>query len=250
MNRKQITVFLILLFVNAVCAFASYAFFTEQIAATAGVPMPKMAVSNAVLGLANAGIVIVIYGIVGLLGLWFARKLDLPGSFSEDGNWRRWFLIPLLLGLACGVIFVIGDIFFAPINGFGPIVHPQFPVSIFASLSAGIGEEMMFRGFVFGLWGLILNGLLKRFNGRPAAMLIANVIAALLFGVGHLGTIMFLAHASSPADLHPVLLVEILALNGVLGLIAGQRYMKDGLIAAAGVHFWNDIVFHVLYGLF
>jgi hypothetical protein len=39
-------------------------------------------------------------------------------------------------------------------------------------------------------------------------------------------------------------------LNGVIGLIAGQRYIKDGLIAAAGVHFWSDVVFHVLYGLF
>jgi hypothetical protein len=28
------------------------------------------------------------------------------------------------------------------------------------------------------------------------------------------------------------------------------RYMKDGLAAAADIPFWNDIVFHVLYGLF
>jgi membrane protease YdiL (CAAX protease family) len=155
-----------------------------------------------------------------------------------------------LLGLACGFIIVIGDMIFAPINGFGPMIHPLFPISIFASLSAGIGEEMMFRGFVFGLWGLILNWMFKRFNGRMAALWIANGIAALLFGVGHLGTIMFLAHASSPADLSPVLWVEILLLNGIMGLLAGQRYMKDGLIAAAGVHFWADMVFHVLYGLF
>jgi hypothetical protein len=24
--------------------------------------------------------------------------------------------------------------------------------------------------------------------------------------------------------------------------------MKDGLVAAAGVHFWTDVVFHVLWG--
>ena len=250
MNRKQLTVFLILLIVYAFCAFATYAFFTDQLVATAGVPMPKMPVSNAVLGLANAGIVLVVYGLLGSIGFWFARKLGLPGIFSEDGNWRRWFLIPLLLGLICGVMVVIGDVLFAPINGFGRMVHPQFPLSIFASLSAGIGEEILFRGFVFGLWGIILNWLLKRFNGRTAALWIANVIAALAFGAGHLGTIVFLAHASSLADLSPVLLVEIFLLNGIIGLIAGQRYMKDGLVAAAGVHFWNDMVFHVMWGLF
>jgi len=104
MNRKQLTVFLVLLVTYAFCAFATYAFFADQLAATAGVPMPDLGVSNAVLGLANAGIVLVVYGIVGWVGFWFA-----------------------------------------PINGFGRLVHPQFPISIFASLSAGIGEEMLFR---------------------------------------------------------------------------------------------------------
>jgi membrane protease YdiL (CAAX protease family) len=249
MNRKQLTIFLVLLVTYAFCAFATYAFFTDQLAVTAGVPMPDLGVSNAVLGLANAGIVLLVYGIVGLIGFWFARKLGLPGIFSEDGNWRRWFLIPLLLGLICGLMVVIGDILFAPINGFGRLVHPQFPMSIFASLSAGIGEEMLFRGFVFGLWGLILRWLLKRFNGLTLALWVADIIAALAFGAGHLGTIMFLTHASSLSDLSPVLLIEIFLLNGIIGLIAGQRYMKDGLVAAAGVHFWTDMVFHVLYGV-
>lgn len=249
-NRKQLTVFLILLAVYAFCAFATYAFFTEQLVATAGVPMPKMPVSNAVLGLANAGIVLVVYGLLGWIGFWFARKLGLPGIFSEDGNWRCWFFIPLVLGLICGVMVVIGDVLFASINGFGRMIHPQFPMSILASLSAGIGEEMLFRGFVFGLWGLILNWLFKRFNGRTGALWIANIIAALAFGAGHLGTILFLTHASSLAELSPVLLIEVFLLNGIIGLIAGQRYMKDGLVAASGVHFWTDMVFHVLYGLF
>jgi hypothetical protein len=42
---------------------------------------------------------------------------------------------------------------------------------------------------------------------------------------------------------------EILLLNGVVGLVAGDQYMKEGLIAAAGVHFWTDIFWHVLWGL-
>ncbi|HLO16177.1 MAG TPA: CPBP family glutamic-type intramembrane protease [Anaerolineales bacterium] len=250
MNRKQLTVLFILLLVYALCAFLTYAFFTDQLAATAGLPMPDLGVSNSVLGLANAGIVLVIYGILGLVGYWFARKLGLPGIFSEDGNWRRWFFLPLLLGLVCGVFVTIGDLLFAPINGFGRLVHPGFPLSIIASVGAGIGEEIAFRGFVFGLWGLILNWLLKRFNGHTVALWIANVIAALAFGAAHLGTIMVLTHASSFAELSPVLLVEIFLINGIIGLIAGWRYMKDGLVAAVGVHFWTDTVFHVLWGLF
>lgn len=249
MHRKQLALFLVLLIIYALSAFLVYAFFADQLIAMAGIPMPDMGVSNAVLGLANAGIVLVVYGAVGLIGYWFARKLGLPGIFSENGNWNRWFVIPLLLGLVCGVMLVIGDLLFAPINGFGRFPHPAFPSSILASISAGIGEEIMFRGFFFGLWGLILTWLLKRFNKRTLVLWIANLIAALVFGAGHLGTVLLLTGASSPAELSPILLAEVFLLNGLIGLIAGERYMKDGLVAAAGVHFWTDMVFHVLWGL-
>ena len=250
MYRKQLTVYLILLVVYAFCIFASYAFFTDQIAASAGVPMPELPAPPAIMGLASAGIYMVLYGLLGWVGYSFARKLGLPGIFSEDGNWRRWFLMPLLLGLVCGLVITVGDLLFAPINGFGRFVHPPFPISILASVTAGIGEEIMFRGFVFGLWGLLLNWLLKRFKGRSAALWIANIIAALAFGAGHLPALFYLTGTTSFAGLNPMLLVEVFLLNGVIGLVAGERYMKDGLVAAAGVHFWNDVVFHVIWGLF
>jgi membrane protease YdiL (CAAX protease family) len=248
--RKQLTIFFILLGVYALSAFLTYTFFADQLAATLGVPMPDMGVPDYVLGLANAGIVLVLYGLLGLAGLWCARKLGLPGIYSEDGNWRRWFFMPLLLGLVCGVAVVVGDVVFANINGLGRISHPGFPASLLASIAAGIGEEIAFRSLVFGLWGLILNWLFKRFNGRNAALWIANVIAALAFGAGHLGTAMFLTGATALVDLNPILVVEIFLLNGLVGIIAGERYMKDGLVAASGVHFWTDVVFHVIWGVF
>ena len=250
MHRKQLTAFFTLLGVYALSAFIGYAFFANQLTAGANVPMPDLGVSNAVLGLANAGIILVVYGILGLAGYWFARKLELPGIFSADGNPRRWFLIPFVLGVIGGIVLVVGDLFFAPINGIGRFPHPPFPASILASVSAGIGEEILTRMFVFGLWGLILNGLFKRFHGRTLALWIANVIAALAFGASHLGTVFILTGASSLSELAPALLAEIFLLNGLLGLVAGERYMKDGLIAAAGVHFWADVVFHVLWGVF
>jgi hypothetical protein len=64
-----------------------------------------------------------------------------------------------------------------------------------------------------------------------------------------MGTVLVLTGATSLAHVSPILLVEIFLLNGVLGLVAGERYIRDGLVAAAGVHFWADIVFHALWGL-
>jgi Type II CAAX prenyl endopeptidase Rce1-like len=250
MNRKQLRVFFSMLIAYALCVFVTYAFFSKQLAAAAGVPMPDMGVSPAALGLENAGIVLVGYGLLGLAGYWLALKVGLPGIFSEDGNWKRWFLIPLGLGAACAVLLILGDSLFAPINGFGRFPHPAFPLSIIASFSAGIGEEILFRGLVFGLWALLLKWALRRFKGRTVALWIANCIAALAFGAGHLGTVFVLTGAKSLAGLSPILLAEVFLLNGIVGLVAGQRYMKDGLVAAFGVHFWSDMVWHVLWGLF
>ena len=109
---------------------------------------------------------------------------------------------------------------------------------------------MAFRGFVFGVWAFILNWLFSRFKGRKAALWIANVIAALAFAAGHLGFIFLMTGASSISQVNPILLTEVFLLNGLIGLLAGERYMKDGLVAAAGVHFWCDVVFHVVWSLF
>jgi hypothetical protein len=250
MHRKQLSVFAILLAVYAVCAFVTYAFFMDQMAASANMPVPDTGFSPAMMGLASAGIIIVLYGLIGLAGYWFARKVGLPGIYSEDGNWRRWLAIPLLLGLVCGIFLMLGDTLFASINGVGHFPHPAFPLSILASVSAGIGEEIAFRTFVFGLWALILNWVLKRFKGRTVALWIANFIAALAFAAGHLPTAIILTGATSIAELNPVMILEIFLLNGAVALVAGQRYMKDGLVAAIGVHFWTDMVWHVLWGLF
>lgn len=250
MHRKQLTVFLILLVAYALSTFIGYAFFFEQMTSVNGITPPATGIPPLTLGLASAGIVFVLYGLFGLAGYWFARRLGLPGIYSEDGNWRHWVGIPLGLGLLCGILLTLGDILFAPFNSLGRFPHPGFPASIFASLGAGIGEEIAFRVFVFGLWALILNWVLSRFQGRTAALWTANVIAALAFGASHLGLIFLLTGAKTITEVNPVLLAEVFLLNGAVGLVAGQRYMKDGLVAASGVHFWTDVVFHVCWGLF
>jgi len=202
-----------------------------------------------VLGLANAGIILVGYGLLGLAGYNFARKVGLPGIFSEEGNWNRWFVTPLLYGIGLGIFLVLVDQLVA-VTGMGiHFPHPAFPFSILASASAGIGEEILMRGFVFGLWAWLLNFIFKRWDKTNVALWIANVIAALAFGASHLYTAALLFGVTDPTALPPIVIAELFLLNGVVGLAAGERYMKDGLVAAIGVHFWTDIVWHVLWPL-
>lgn len=161
---------------------------------------------------------------------------------------QRRIVIVLLINQSC----LLDPSISAPqvLNGVEAIVpgrtHPPFP----ASISAGIGEEILTGMLVFGLWRLILNWLFKRYSGCTAAVWIASLIATLAFGAGHLGTVFILTGASSPAELAPAFLAEVFLPTELIGLVAGERYMKDGLIAAAGVHFWTNVIFHVTWGLF
>lgn len=249
MNRKQLTLFFSLLLIYILCIFLSYALFMDQLTAMVQAPLPDTGLSNPMIGLVNAGIGFLLYGLVGLLGYWFARKLALPGIIAEHGTWSSWLLRPAALGIICGIALLIGDLLFAPMNGLGRFPHPPFPLSILASLSAGIGEEILFRGFVFGLWGFLLKLALRRFVARNTILWLANLIAALAFGAGHLGTVMLLTKANALTDLSTILLVEVFLLNGIVALVAGKVYMKAGLVGAIGVHFWADIIWHVLWGL-
>jgi membrane protease YdiL (CAAX protease family) len=249
MHKKQLIVFSVFLGIYALIAAVSYIFFFEQMTQGATLPTNGPDVPHWVLGLANAGIILVFYGLLGLAGYWFARQLDLPGIFSTDGNWKRWFFKPLVYGVSLGVFLLLVDELVA-ISGMGVnFPHPAFPFSTLASASAAIGEEILTRSFVFGLWAWLLNFIFKRWDKTNVALWIANVIAALVFGASHLYTAALLFGVIDPTALPPVVIAEIFLLNGVIGLAAGERYMKDGLVAAMGVHFWTDIVWHVLWPL-
>jgi membrane protease YdiL (CAAX protease family) len=247
-TRKQLSVFAILLAVNAFLAFAAYTWLPpEQIFQGQTLPPELESVPGWQFGLGNAGIVLVLYGGLGLIGFWLARKAGLPGIFREGAGWRAWVFVPLVTGLIVGILIVGGDLLFTALGDQPGFPHPLFPLSLIASAIAGIGEEILFRLFVMSLWAFLLNLLLRRWNATNLALWLANIIAAFAFAAGHLPAVMVLLNVASPAQLPPLVLAEIFLLNSLLALAAGERFMRDGLVAAVGVHFWADIVWHVVF---
>lgn len=205
------------------------------------------------MALGNAGLILVLYTSLGLLGLWLARKINWPGLYRLTATWRDLWVRPLGWGAVVGLVLVSADLLARRFTSFTGFPHPAFPASILASFTAAVGEEIIFRLFVMSLWAAILAWLFRKLllNYRSGEVIFwtANLIGALAFAAGHMGTAMVLAGVSSPAELPPVMLVELFTLNGLLGLVAGVAFRRDGLLAASGVHFWADIVWHVLYGV-
>lgn len=250
-NRKQLTALGIAVAIYALLAFATYMVIPLEQFVMPGQTLPASLAATPRWQLAakNGAFVLVLYGLVALAAYWFGRKLGLPPTYREGAGWRAWVLWPMLIGLGIGVVLVIADQILARLGSTPGFPHPAFPLSLFASGTAGIGEEILFRGFVMGLWAFLLNLMLKSWNGRSAALWIGNIIAALAFSASHVPSALILLNVTSPTQLPVTTLVELVLLNGFLGLVAGQRYMRDGLVAAMGIHFWADVLWHVIFPL-
>jgi hypothetical protein len=98
-----------------------------------------------------------------------------------------------------------------------------------------------------GLWVFLLNLLLRRWTTTQVALWAGNIIAALAFSVSHIPGIMVILGVTNPAEIPTLIIVEIFLLNSIVSLVAGERYMRNGLVAAIGIHFWTDIVWHVIW---
>ena len=114
-----------------------------------------------------------------------------------------------------------------------------------ASFYGGIAEEIQLRLFVMSFLVWLGCFLSKTADGKPtnAVLWIANILAAVLFGLGHLPTTALLV------PLTPLIIARAIVLNGLIGVACGWLYWKRGLESAMISHFSADLVLHVLLAL-
>jgi membrane protease YdiL (CAAX protease family) len=111
-----------------------------------------------------------------------------------------------------------------------------------ACFYGGIYEELLLRLFVMA--GLIW--LIGRVFPAPPGQVVlgafwaANILASLLFGLGHLPA------TARIAKLTPFIITRALVLNGLAGLVFGVLYLGYGLESAMIAHFCMDILMHLV----
>jgi hypothetical protein len=215
-----------------------------------GTSTPQSQIPKWQLALGSAAFTAALYGVLGFIGLTLWRKLGFPDIWDARVTNRQRFLIPALVGVALGVVVVIGDLIFSPINGIGRFVHPAFPASLLAAIGAGIGEEILFRLFFISFWTWLVGKLILRGRGLTIVYWVVSVVAALAFAAAHLPAFMVILGVSDISQLSPFLLLEVFLLNGLMSIFAAYYFKKYGFLAPVGIHFWADIVWHVLWGLF
>lgn len=212
--------------------------------------LPQTDIAKPILVVANFFLILVVYGLLGLLGLKLARSNGWPAVYKEGETRKNLVYRPFWLGALSALVVIVGSFVFSRFHNLGALPHPVFPFSIAASFGAGIGEELIMRLILMSFWAWLLNLIFRRFNRKDITDWVAVAIAALAFGAAHLAGPLYLYGVASPLDLPLAFIVEMLVLNGVIGVIAGRQMIRYGFIAAVGVHFWTDIFWHVIFGAF
>jgi hypothetical protein len=111
-----------------------------------------------------------------------------------------------------------------------------------ACFYGGIVEEILLRLFLMSVLVWLIGLVWKSSDGAPAlgAFWLANILAAVLFGAGHLPA------TSQLVKLTPMVVARALLLNGIPGVAFGYLYMTYGLEAAMLSHFSLDILLHLI----
>ena len=206
----------------------------------------------------------IIFAIAIFGGLFFAKRVGLTMPILEAVTQKESIvdkvraILPLsvMLGVV-GTLIILGlEIFY-----FQPALAKQLGNSanalnlqtsqpaawkgLLASFYGGIAEEILLRLFVMSFFVWLGRFISKTTEGKPtnAVFWIANILAAVLFGLGHLPATALLVPLTS------LIITRAIVLNGLLGIVFGWLYWKRGLEAAMLSHFSADLVLHVLLAL-
>jgi len=201
-------------------------------------------------------------GLMTFAGLWAGRKLGL-GAPLVDALFRKEAPAYNLRHIGAGAI-VLGVFSAVLIAGLDTVVfgtaldslqdEARLNIALWkgflASFYGGIAEEIQLRLFLLSFVALGIRYVVRLVSGSQGpeglstrVFWTANIIAAILFGLGHLPA------TAELVPLTPLVITRAIILNGVLGLVAGFLYWRRGIEMAMLCHFSADIALHVLLPL-
>jgi membrane protease YdiL (CAAX protease family) len=206
-----------------------------------------------------------LFAVLIALGLFFASRIGLGAPLLEaflkgesiKDRLRAIAPISIIIGVLGSVLIILLDVYVfqpalkaqlgsqASALGLSPAVAPAAWKGFLASFYGGLDEELLLRLCVMSFLAWLGRFISKTADGKPttAVFWVANVLAAILFGLGHLPATSLLV------PLTPLVILRAVVLNGLLGIGFGYLYVTRGLESAMLSHFSADLVLHVLFAL-
>ena len=185
------------------------------------------------------------YGLIlGGVGIFLAKKIGLWKD--EKTITKPPLTTSIILSVVGGLLMILPDLLF--FNGYSEAIKnsyatkPSLPYILATVTYGAVIEEVMLRLFMMSLVAFVLQKLFEKQNDKPSGklLIIANVVSALLFAVGHLpATIMMIGTS-------PLIIARCFLINGGLGFVFGYLYQKYGLryamIAHGGCHILSKLI--------
>ena len=195
----------------------------------------------------------ILLGVVIGVGLWLGGKLGLGAPLLEGWLYKKEPAVKARDSLKAGAMvgIAVGLVLLAIILPVAPHL-PGLPFATAARAAVwkrvlvcfygGIYEEILMRLFLLTLLGWLGARFFQKEKARlsPAVFWVANIIVAILFGLGHL------PNASMVMHITPAVVMLALVLNGIAAIPFGYLYWKRGLEAAIIAHFCADFVLYVV----
>lgn len=247
----------VLLFVLALIVPASYAVLPYALTLASATlepgDLPGVILSTLVKAL--------IYSVLAGIGLFLAGRIGLGLPFIEGwlkkepirDRFRGVLVLSVIVGVVASlIILALSLLVFKPLlllelDRFGITlpedIQPPAWQAFLASFYGGITEEVLLRLFLLTLLAWLGSLMSRDSEGRPTPVVfwIANILAAVLFGLGHLP-----ATVAIGLPLSALVITRAIVLSGLGGLAFGWLYWKRGLESAMLAHFSADIVLHVI----
>jgi hypothetical protein len=199
-----------------------------------------------------------LFALVVWLGLKLSRSLGLgaplleswlTGKPESNANLAQTLRAGLLTAVPLGTALVISLLTLAPrLPNLPFLIAAKLPLwkRFLASFYGGVYEEILTRPFLLTLIAWIANRSWRKSRPRlsNSAFWLANVLAAIIFGLGHLPS------ASLFMPITPLVVFAALTLNGIAGIAFGYLYRRYGLEAAMIAHFSCDVGLFVIGPVF
>jgi len=189
---------------------------------------------------------VIFLGISSYIGTLLAPKVDLHWWILE--YWIKGttipYSVPALLILSVVVAFILAlviivfDVFFSKRMPKYEFEEPTKTQALLASLYGGISEEVLTRLFVMTLFVSLASWI----GVNNFSYWIGIILAAVLFGVGHLPA------AFSLIGKTKIVAIRTILLNTIPGIVFGYLFWKYGIEIAMVTHFFGDIFLHVIIG--
>ena len=190
-----------------------------------------------------------LYGVIlGAVGIVLAKKI---GLWKDERTLeKKPVIVTSLCAIFGGLLLILPDVLF--FGKYSEVIMASYAAKptvpyILASVSYGaVIEEVMLRLFAMSLVAYILHRLFGKGSDKPQTKLLvlSNVIAALLFAVGHLPATVLMIGST------PLVIIRCFLLNGGFGLLFGYLYRKYGLRYAMLAHGGCHVVSKLIWILF